>query len=346
MTDKLSAPPSRAWVKATAPYQNPEVIASLRQLGVSLGAYAVLWLAAVLAWNAGWWPLSLLLALPAGGFLVRLFIVFHDCTHSSFFKHQRWNDIVGIPLGVLTFTPYYSWRRSHAIHHATSGDLDRRGIGDVETKTVREYMADPWPERLRYRLLRHPIVLFVIGAPFLFLFINRVPLKSDPPREAFGVHATTAAILGMAALMSALIGWQAYLAIQLTVLVFASIVGVWMFYVQHQFEETYWKPHEDWDYFQAAVLGSSYYQLPPVLNWITGNIGYHHIHHLSPKIPNYELARCYAENEAFQNCNTLSLSDSFKTLGWRLWDEDAQRMVGFARVRELRREARRAGAAA
>lgn len=342
---ELSNKPSRAWVKLTAPYQNPDVRRSLGQLADSLVPYLALWIAMAWTFKAGLWPLTLLLAVPAAGMLVRLFIVFHDCTHSSFFKDQKWNDRIGLVLGVFTFTPYHSWRRSHAIHHATSGDLDRRGIGDVETMTVREYMNLSWFGRLRYRLYRHPLVLFVVGAPFLFIVINRFPLKSDPERERRGVHLTSLAILVVATVLSALLGWQTYLVVQGSIMLIASILGVWMFYVQHQFEETYWKPHPDWDYFQAAVEGSSFYKLPKVLQWFTGNIGFHHIHHLSSRIPNYALQRCMQENPEFMDVTTITLWSSFKSLRLNLWDEERRELVGFGYVKRMLSQQQRSSSA-
>lgn len=342
MSAIASAKPSRnnSWTKIVTRYHTPDVRIGLRQLALTLVPYIALW--GVMYWSLSVsYLLTLALAVLAALFMVRAFIIMHDCGHGAFFKNQKLNDLVGIPLGVLTFTPYYSWRHGHAIHHATSGDLDRRGIGDVQTLTVKEYMALPWYRQLGYRIYRHPATLFLIGAQINFVLLQRFTYRDDPQREKLSVHATTAAILGLGAALSALMGWQNYLLIQIPVIYVASLVGVWMFYIQHQFEETYWRPHPEWDYVQASLQGSSFYKLPKWLQWFTGNIGFHHIHHLSPKIPYYRLEDAYRENDIFQHSPTLTLANSLKTLNWRLWDEDLGRMVGFARVAELRREAKK-----
>jgi omega-6 fatty acid desaturase (delta-12 desaturase) len=270
--------------------------------------------------------------------MMRIFIILHDCGHGSFFKSQKWNDVVGVIAGVLTYTPYFQWRHSHAIHHAGSGDLDRRGIGDVPTLTVREYNALSWRKRLAYRLTRHPLIMFILGAPFLFVFWHRFPEKKFPRREQQNVHWTNLGVALLTLSTCALVGWREYLLVQVPIVWIGTTIGVWMFYIQHQFEETYWKPHPEWDYFTASLKGSSYYQLPKVLQWFTGNIGFHHIHHLSPKIPNYLLEKCFRENALFHDVSTLTIASSLKTLAWRLWDEDLQRMVGFARAHEVRRQ--------
>jgi omega-6 fatty acid desaturase (delta-12 desaturase) len=327
---------SSAWVKIVAKYQTPDVRVGVWHILNTIVPHLILWALMYFSLSVSYW-LTLALAVPTALLLVRGFILQHDCGHTSYFKSQKLNDVVGVLLSVLTLTPYYAWRHSHAIHHATSGDLDRRGIGDVQTLTVREYMTLPWYRRLQYRLLRQPAFMFLIGAPFLFLVLNRFSYPDDPRREKISVHATTLAIAGLWAAMCALIGWQQFLLVQAPMFYVASIVGVWMFYIQHQFEETYWRPHPDWDYVQASLQGSSFYKLPKVLQWFTGNIGFHHIHHLSPKIPFYRLEDAYRENDLFQHSPTLTLASSFKTLSWRLWDEDLGRMVGFARVGELRR---------
>jgi omega-6 fatty acid desaturase (delta-12 desaturase) len=340
MTTAPTTPPGKAnkplWAKVVAKYQTPDTRAALWQAATSIVPYFLM--QALMAWSLqySYW-LTLALSFLAAGFMMRVFIVLHDCGHGSFFKNQKWNDAVGFVCGVLTYTPYFHWRHSHAIHHASSGDLDRRGIGDVTTLTVREYNALPWHRRIGYRIYRHPIVMFLVGAPLLFLVFHRLPYGDFPARERHSVHWTTLAIAGLAALMMALMGWREYLLVQLPIMWIGTVVGVWMFYVQHQFEETYWKPHPEWDYYTASLKGSSYYKLPKLLQWFTGNIGFHHIHHLSPKIPNYRLEQCFRENPVFHDVSTLTLGSSFKTLAWRLWDEDQQRLVGFARAAEVSR---------
>lgn len=328
---------NRSWQKIVAQYHKPDVREGFRQIALTIVPFALIWALMIWSLNVSY-LLTLALAVPGALFMVRLFIIMHDCGHGAFFKSQKLNDIVGVIFGVLTFTPYYSWRHGHAIHHATSGDLDRRGIGDVTTLTVREFMALPWWRQLGYRIYRHPAFLFLFGAQVNFILLQRWPYHADPAREKLSVHATTAALLGWAAAWCALIGWQNYLLIQIPLVYLAALVGVWLFYIQHQFEETYWRPHPEWDYVQASLQGSSFYKLPRVLQWFTGNIGFHHIHHLSPKIPFYRLEAAYRENDLFQHSPTLTLVESLKTLHWRLWDEDLGRMVGFARVAELRRQ--------
>ena len=330
------------WTKIVMKYQTPDTRQALWQVATSIPPFFLL--QGLMAWSLqySYW-LTLALGVLAAGFMMRIFIILHDCGHGSFFKNQKWNDALGVVCGVLTLTPYFHWRHSHAIHHASSGDLDRRGIGDVTTLTLREYNALPWYHRLGYRIYRHPIVMFLIGAPLLFVVFHRLPYGDFPARERRSVHWTTLGIAALAAVMMALMGWREYLLVLAPIIWLGTVVGVWMFYLQHQFEETYWKPHPEWDYYSASLKGSSYYRLPKVLQWFTGNIGFHHIHHLSPKIPNYRLEQCFRENPLFHDVTTLTIGNSLKTLGWRVWDEEQQRLVGFARAAEVsRREKRKA----
>jgi len=277
---------------------------------------------------------SLCLAPVTGAFLVRLFILQHDCGHRSFFRSRRANDVVGMFLSLLTFTPYHCWRREHAVHHATSGDLDRRGLGgEIETMTVREYQqAGRW-RRFGYRLYRSPLVLLVIG-PVLH-FVIRQRFAFDLPKtwkhERLSVYLTNLAIGGLTLLMVWLLGWRTLLLIHGPVVVVASSLGVWMFYVQHQYEEAYWRSHDGWDYVAAALAGSSHYHLPRVLQWFTANIGLHHLHHLDSRIPNYLLPKCLADHPELQAECSLSLAASFSCLSLKLWDEDQGRLVGFPR---------------
>lgn len=323
-----------AWKKIVAQYHTPDVRIGLLQIAITVLPYVALWAMMYWSLSVSYW-LTLALSVPAALFMVRLFIIVHDCGHGSFFKSHKLNDFFGVIFGVVTFTPYYAWRHSHAIHHATSGDLDRRGIGDVTTLTVREYRALPWWRRLGYRIYRHPTFLFLIGAPINFLVLQRFPDRRDPRREQMSVHWTNLGLLALMVGLSLLLGWREYLLIHVPIFYLASVIGVWMFYIQHQFEETYWRPHPEWDYLTASLQGSSYYKLPRVLQWFTGNIGFHHIHHLSPKIPFYRLEEAYRNNPLFHESPTLTLWSSFKTLSWRLWDEELGRMVGFARAAQL-----------
>ncbi|HWO57279.1 MAG TPA: fatty acid desaturase, partial [bacterium] len=312
-------------------YIRPEVKRSLWQLINTAGPFALLWYATYRSLEYSYW-LTLLLAVPTGAFLVRLFIFQHDCGHGSFFPKQSWNNFLGTILGVLTFTPYDYWRRTHAIHHATSGNLDRRDFGDVTTLTVAEYRELSRWRRLGYRVYRHPLTLFVVGPAYQFLLKHRLPL--DMPwswkREWRSVMLTNALIIGLAVAAAALIGWSALLKVQLPVILIAGTLGVWLFYIQHQFEDTYWREEPEWNYREASLRGSSYYDLPPALNWLTGNIGVHHVHHLCSRIPNYRLHQALAENEFLQkNVTRLTLRDSLRCVGFKLWDEETRQMVGF-----------------
>lgn len=282
--------------------------------------------------------LTLPLALLAGLFLIRVFIIFHDCGHGSYLKNRTAMDVLGFISGLLTFTPYFHWRWEHSLHHATSGDLDRRGVGDVWTMTVQEYLESSRWKRFSYQLLRNPFVLFVIAPLFLFFIYQRIPKSNANPRERLSVWWMNLALVVMAVAMSAIFGWKNYLLLQLIVTAFSSSLGVWMFYVQHQFEGTYWERGEDWDYMTAALKGSSFYKLPRILQWFTGNIGYHHIHHLSARIPNYNLQRCHESHPLFHSVKPITLLSSLKSFTFRLWDESRRELVGYRRMREMRRE--------
>src|ERR1044071_49372 len=330
-----------AWKQIVARYQTPALGRSVWQLVNTLVPYAVLWYLMYLSRSVSWWS-TVPLAVLAAGFLVRIFIIFHDCGHGSFFKSRAANDVLGFLTGVLTFTPYYQWRWEHALHHGTSGDLDRRGVGDVWTLTVREYLeASRW-KRFAYRLARNPFVLFVVAPFFLFVLKHRFPSAQAGRRERYSVYWTNLAMLLMAAAMSRAFGIEAYLMIQLMVTVVSGGAGMWLFYVQHQFEGVYWERGEEWDYTAAALQGSSFYKLPKVLQWFSGNIGYHHIHHLSPRIPNYHLEKCHKAEPVFQAVPPVTLFSSLKSLTFRLWDEQRRRLVGYGRLRDLRRQQRQA----
>ncbi|MGD1089474.1 MAG: fatty acid desaturase [Verrucomicrobiota bacterium] len=318
-----------------ARYQQPSLWRGVWQIVNSLVPYVVLWYLIYLSLAVSWW-IVLPLAILAGGFLVRLFIIHHDCGHSSFFKSRKANDIWGFITGILTFTPYQLWRREHASHHSASGDLDRRGLGSVWTLTVKEYLeASRW-KRFAYRLARNPIVLFVIAPLLLFVINHRFAPKQANQRERQSVYWTNLAILGVAIGLSMIFGLKAYLVIQLTMIMVAGSAGVWLFYVQHQFEGVYWQRHGQWDYLAAALQGSSFYKLPRILQWFSGNIGFHHIHHLSSRIPNYNLERCHKAEPLFQTVPPVTLFSSLKSLTFRLWDEKRHRLVGFSHLESLR----------
>ena len=287
-------------------------------------------------WTAyrGYWPITLLFAVPASAFLMRLFIIQHDCGHGSFFKSSRANDVLGAMIGVLTLTPYTYWKQTHAIHHSTSGNLDRRGYGDIETMTVNEYTAlTPWG-RWKYRLYRSIPVLFFIGPAFHFVVYHRLPTIIPPDWKAERRSILLNDLTLVALLWTAYktVGLGPFLLVQLSVGVMSAIGGVWLFYVQHQFEGTYWRKDEKWNVVEASLHGSSYFELPRVLQWLTGNIGFHHIHHLNSRIPNYKLEICMIENPILQNPTRLTFWKSFKCVSLTLWDEDRQQLVGFDSV--------------
>ena len=311
-----------------ARYQKSALWPAVWQMINTLVPYATLWCLMYLTLGVSYW-LTAALALLAAGFSVRVFIIFHDCGHGSFFKSRKANDIVGLITGVLSFTPYYHWRWEHALHHASAGDLDRRGTGDVWTLTVQEYLeASRW-KRFAYRLARNPFILFVLAPAFLFLVKQRFPALKVRGRERRSVYWTNVAVLAMAAGLSCLFGVKIYLMLQVGILMVAGTAGVWLFYVQHQFEGVYWERRGEWDYCTAALKGSSFYKLPRVLQWFSGNIGFHHIHHLSPRIPNYYLEKCHRAEPLFQTVPPVTLLPSLKSLTFRLWDEQRRRLVSF-----------------
>jgi len=320
------------WRQAVAGFQHADRRRSIWQLANTLIPYLALWVLMVLSLRVSYW-LTLVLAIPAAGFLVRTFIIFHDCCHGSFFKSQKANDAVGIITGLLVFTPYYSWRRSHAFHHATAGDLDRRGEGDVWTMTVAEYLAAPRWQRAAYRFMRFPLVTFGLGPLAMFLVVQRFPSGPDRRRERVGVWMTDLALLGILALAAFTIGIKAYILVQLPIIWLAGAAGIWGFYVQHNFPDTYWERHERWDYAAVGLQGSSFYKLPAVLRWFSGSIGFHHIHHLSPRTPNYFLKSCHEASPLFRQIKPLTLRTSLAALKLRLWDEEQRKLVGFGQIR-------------
>jgi omega-6 fatty acid desaturase (delta-12 desaturase) len=326
-----------AWRSMVAKYQQPSTKRAIWQLINTFVPYVLLWYLMDHVSDVSLW-LTIPLAVLAGAFLVRVFIIFHDCGHGSYFKSRRANDIVGFIAGVLTFTPYYHWRWEHAIHHGTAGRLDKRGTGDVWTMTVQEYLESSRWRRFAYRLARNPLVLFVIAPLYLFVVGQRFASSNADGRERQSVWLMNLSILGVAALLSWVFGVAAYLLIQLTVMMVAGAAGVWLFYVQHQFEDVYWERGDNWDYTAAALRGSSFYKLPRILQWFSGNIGFHHIHHLSPRIPNYNLQKCHESDPLFQQVKPITLGSSRKSLAFRLWDEQAKKLVGYARMRQLRKE--------
>ncbi len=322
------------WQAIIAKYAHPDLPRSIWQVLNSVVPFIVMWYLMYRALEVGYW-LTLLLSVPAAGFMVRLFILFHDCCHGSFLKTQKANDRMGLMLGVLVWTPYYEWKHEHAIHHATAGDLDRRGIGDVYTMTVEEYLAASWWKKVGYRILRSPMILFTIGSFLVFTVTHRFWRPGAGKRERSSVIWTNIALAAVVGWIMLKIGWAAFLLVEVPILLIACSAGVWLFYVQHNFDPTYWERHESWQFFNAGMDGSSFYKLPKVLQWFTGNIGFHHIHHLSPKIPNYKLEECHNENPIFQ-IEPLTFGKSLKSLFYRLWDEKQKMLVGWSALKKYR----------
>ena len=327
------------------PYASPSNWRSVSQLSLTAGAFALLWFVMWLSLDLGYW-LTLLLGIPAAGLLVRFFCIQHDCGHGSFFRSRLANDLVGRAIGVLTLTPYDYWRRAHAIHHATSGNLDRRGVGDVTTLTVREYRGLSWLRRFGYRFYRNPLVLFGLGPIYVFALKHRWPLDFPLFRQKlwFGVLATNVAIVVLTVVMAMLLGVTDVLKVQLPVTLLGSAMGVWLFFVQHQFEDAYWRNDADWNVHQAAIEGSSYYSLPGVLRWFTASIGLHHIHHLSSKVPNYRLKECLDQIPELRQAKRLTMLDSLKCVTLALWDEDTGKMVRFRDLKKIKASASNGGA--
>jgi omega-6 fatty acid desaturase (delta-12 desaturase) len=316
-------------------YREPNQPRALFELAVTLVALVSLW---VLMWwslGIGYW-LTLLLAVPAAGFLVRLFMIQHDCGHGAFFRGRAVNDWVGRVLGVLTLTPYDYWKRNHAVHHATSSNLDRRGIGDIDTLTVAEYRARSWAGRLAYRIYRNAAVMFGVGAAYLFLLQHRLPFNQMRAgwRPWVSTMATNAAIAGAVALMIWLVGTGPFLAVHLPIMLMAASMGVWLFYVQHQFEDVQWTRTEGWVQQDAALSGSSYYDLPRVLRWFTANIGIHHVHHLNSRIPYYRLQQVLNDHPELKAVGRLTIRESLRGVRLALWSESRKKLIGFDDLRD------------
>jgi len=316
------------------PFTKSETNTAVKQLIVTLLLYITGWIAMYFSLRVGYW-LTILLAIPTAGFMVRLFIFYHDCGHNSFLPSTKANRIMGSLLGILVFTPGEQWWKAHAIHHATSGDLDRRGVGDVTTLTIEEYLKLPPLGRLGYRLFRNPLVMFGLGPLFMFLIKHRIPYPILGKKETMIVVWNNLGILALATGLSLLIGFENYVRIQLPVIWIGGMAGIWLFYVQHQFESSYWERHPEWQYVASAFEGASYYRLPKVLQWFTGNIGFHHIHHLSPRVPNYKLEKAYQSAEILRHPLTLTIRESFRTIPLALIDETNDRMITFGDLKTV-----------
>jgi omega-6 fatty acid desaturase (delta-12 desaturase) len=321
-------------VRALQRFAKPDWRRSIGEIAITVVPLALLWLGAWWALSVSW-ILTLLLAVPAAGLLVRLFLIQHDCGHGAFFENRHVNDWIGRVVGIFTLTPYDVWRRAHAIHHASSGNLDRRGIGDLNTLTLAEYRALSSFRRLLYRLYRNPFVMFGLGPAWLFLLGHRVP--TGPLRKYadawLSAMATNVAIAVFAGFIIWIVGAPAFLMVHLPIVLMAASIGVWLFYVQHQFEETYWAAAPSWSLKEAALHGSSHYDLPQPLRWFSANIGVHHIHHLMSRIPFYRLPDVLAAHPELADVGRITLADSIRTVRLKLWDEDNRRLVSFREAR-------------
>jgi omega-6 fatty acid desaturase (delta-12 desaturase) len=323
--------PGNEWIEIIKRYNKPDPVKSWWQIINSLGPYIVLWVVMIKTIEISYW-LTLILSVIAAGFMIRIFIIFHDCGHGSFFKSKKLNEIIGIITGLIVFTPYHKWHYEHHIHHQTVGNLDKRGIGDVKTLTVEEYSRLSGWQKFSYRLYRNPIFLFGIAPILLFTIVQRFTKKNMSVRDKIRVHLSNMALMGAIVILMSIIGWKTFLMIQLPILYIATVHGVWLFYVQHQFRNVLWTNSESWDYMNTALKGSSMFKLPLLLNWFTGNIGYHHIHHLSPAIPNYNLKKCHNENQLFKEIKPITFFSAFESLLLRLYDEKRKMMVSFREI--------------
>ncbi|CTQ52467.1 Fatty acid desaturase [Roseibium album] len=327
----------RSWTQILAQYRQPSPVRSVFEIAATVLPFIALWaIAAAAVMHGQYW--GLLLTIPAAGFLVRLFILQHDCGHGALFAHRGLNNWIGRTMGVFTLTPYDYWKRTHAVHHASAGNLDRRGIGDVDTKTVAEYRALTRMQKIRYRFYRNPLVLFGFGPAWLFVCQYRVPLglMRAGAQPWVSTIATNLAIILPIAIMVWLVGLGTFLMVQVPITLIAATAGVWLFYVQHQFEDTHWSNDDDWSFQHAALHGSSHYDLPFPLQWITGNIGIHHVHHLAAKIPFYRLPEVIRDYPELKDVSRITLVQSFKCVNLTLWDEAAGRLVSFREERIAR----------
>jgi acyl-lipid omega-6 desaturase (Delta-12 desaturase) len=320
--------------KQVAPYEKSTTKDSVLQIINTLVPFFALWYLAYVSLSVSYW-LALLPIIFAAGFLIRTFIIFHDCTHHSFFKSRRANRIVGTLTGVLTLFPFDQWGHEHSVHHATSGNLDKRGTGDIWTLTVEEYLAAPLKTRLMYRFYRNPLVMFGLGPIFQFLLKNRFNRKGARKKEVLNTYLTNVIIVALIGLLCWALGWQTFLLIQGSIFMISGAAGIWLFYVQHTFEDSYFEEDKDWEFVKAAVEGSSFYKLPKLMQWLTGNIGFHHVHHLSPRVPNYKLEEAHNNTLPLQHVPTVTLATSLKSLRFRLWDEEGKSFVSFKDVKEL-----------
>ncbi len=327
---------SRNWLEVAQRYRHPSPVRSILEIVLTAVPFAALWLAAYLSLSVSYW-LALIFIVPAAAFLVRLFLIQHDCGHGAFFKKRLTNDWVGRALGLLTCTPYDVWKRSHAIHHAHSGNLEHRGIGDINTLTVDEYLARSWWGRFSYRFYRHPIIMFLVGPAYVFLLQQRLPFgqMKEGWRPWVSAMGTNFGIAALVIFMVWLVGAGEFFMVHAPIVVLAATIGVWLFYIQHQFEDTYWAESQEWSQEEAALHGSSFYDLPGVLAWMTANIGIHHVHHLYARIPFYRLPQVLRDHPELADIRRVTLLESFKYVKLKLWDSKHNRLVTFSDIRKV-----------
>ncbi len=330
----MSKEKTRKLHQDVAPYAKSDKRKSIFQLVNTIPPLFILWYVSYEMLQISFW-LMLPFAVVASGFVVRTFIIFHDCTHGSFLKGRKANDIVGTITGVLTLFSYEKWKREHAIHHASSSNLDKRGVGDIWVMTIDEYVdASKW-ERFCYRLYRNPLVMFVLGPLYLVLISSRFNRKDARRKEKMNTYLTNIILVLLYAGLIALVGWQSFMIVQGTIMFVAGALGIWLFYIQHTFEDSYFEEESEWDYVKAAVEGSSYYKLPRVLQWVTGNIGFHHVHHLSPRVPNYHLEEAHNSTPPLHKATTITLKSSLASLKYKLYAPEQKNFVTFAEVKPL-----------
>jgi acyl-lipid omega-6 desaturase (Delta-12 desaturase) len=327
----------RSWEKVIMKYNHPDLRKSIWQICNSVIPYLFINYLMYRSLQFSY-IYTLLLAVLACGFLIRVFIIFHDCGHRSFFASKKANNIVGIVMGLFSTTPFLIWHHSHWVHHSTSGNLDKRGVGDIWTMTVAEYIKSSPMDRLMYRLFRSPFIMFTLGPLLVILVQNRFTKKNMSKEEKRNIYFTNIIVLIATVILSLVVGIKAFLLVQLPILIIGHSIGIWLFYIQHQFDDVEWERQSKWDYRLAAIRGSSFLKLPAVLQWFTGNIGFHHVHHLSSRIPNYNLSRCHYENEIFTNVTPVILSSTFRALFLGLWDEARHQMVSFKSLTMLKTE--------
>ena len=331
MTDKEKTKLLR---KEVAPFAKSDKQKSIMQLVNTLIPLLALWISGYAIAES--YPLvGLVCAIGAAGFVIRTFIIFHDCTHGSFFQNKKANNFFGFITGVLTSFPYEKWKREHTIHHATSSNLDKRGIGDIEMLTVEEYLAKSKWGRLGYRLYRNPLVMFGLGPIYMVLVLNRFNRSDAKKKERNNTYLTNVVLVAICAVLIAAFGWQTFLLVHGVTLFVAGALGIWLFYIQHTYEDSYFENDEEWDYVKAAVEGSSYYQLPKLLQWITGNIGFHHVHHLSPRVPNYNLETVHETVQPLQQATTITLKTSLESIRYKLYDPARQKFVSFKEAKSI-----------